>query len=92
MAFFLVLHYIDKQVCKLELLAKWKIYDVFHMSLLEQKTTIKRLVNKVNKLLEPEPEIEVKGNNKYKIEVICNSKVYIKKALRHLLRLYHLIF
>lgn len=29
---------------------------------------------------------------KYKVKVICNSKVYVKKVMRPLLRLYNLIF
>ena len=32
---FRVLHPVKKQVYKLKLLKKWKIYDVFHVSLLE---------------------------------------------------------
>ncbi len=49
---FRVLHAIGKQVYKLELPTKWKIHDVFHVSLLEQDTTKK---GRVDKAL-PEPE------------------------------------
>ena len=38
---FRVLHPIGKQAYKLELLRKWRIHDVFHVSLLEQDTTRK---------------------------------------------------
>ena len=36
---FQVLYPVGKQGYKLKLLKKWKIHDVFHMSLLEQNTT-----------------------------------------------------
>ncbi len=38
---FRVLYIVEKQAYKLELPAKWKIHDVFHVSLLEQDTTRK---------------------------------------------------
>ena len=38
---FQVLHPIKKQAYKLELPKKWKIHNVFHVSLLEQDTTRK---------------------------------------------------
>ncbi len=38
---FRVFHIVGKQVYKLELLTKWKIYDLFYVSLLEQDTTRK---------------------------------------------------
>ncbi len=38
---FRVLHPVGKQVYKLELPKKWRIHDVFHVSLLEQDTTRK---------------------------------------------------
>ena len=43
---FQVLYPVRKQVYKLELSRKWKIYDVFHVSLLEQNTTKKKWVEK----------------------------------------------
>ena len=64
---FQVLHPVWKQAYKLELPKKWKIHDVFHMSLLEQDTTRKGRVNRENK-----EELDA-GNNdsgKYKVEVI----------------------
>ena len=38
---FWVLHPVEKQAYKLELPKRWRIYNVFHMSLLEQDTTRK---------------------------------------------------
>ena len=43
---FQVLHPVGKQVYKLELPRKWRIHDVFHVSLLEQDTTRKGRVDK----------------------------------------------
>ncbi len=42
---FRVLHAVEKQVYKLKLPTKWKIHDVFHVSLLEQDTTRKGRVD-----------------------------------------------
>ena len=42
---FQVLHPVGKQAYKLELPRKWKIHNVFHISLLEQDTTRKGQVN-----------------------------------------------
>ena len=39
---FRVVYFVGKQAYKLELLRKWRIHDVFHMTLLEQDTTRKR--------------------------------------------------
>ncbi len=74
---FRVLHTVGKQVYKLELPTKWKIYDVFHMSLLEQDTTEKGRVD--NKALpEPEKELEFKaeGNKEYEVETIIDTEVF----------------
>ncbi len=49
---FRVLHALGKQAYKLELPTKWKIYNVFHVSLLKQDTTRKGPVDKA--LTEPE--------------------------------------
>ena len=42
---FWVLHPVSKQAYKLELLKKWKIHDIFHVSLLEKDTTKKEQMN-----------------------------------------------
>ena len=44
---FLVLHPVGKQAYRLELPKKWKIYNVFHIFLLEQDTTKKGQVNDI---------------------------------------------
>ncbi len=74
---FRVLHAVEKQTYKLELPTKWKIYDVFYMSLLKQDTTRKGRVD--NKAL-PEPEkqleFEAEGDKEYEVKVIIDSAVY----------------
>ncbi len=73
---FQVFHTVGKQVYKLELPTKWKIYDVFHVSLLEQDTTRRRRVDKTP----PEPEKDLKfeagGSKEYEVEAIIDSAVY----------------
>ena len=65
-----MLHPIDKQAYKLERPKKWKIHNVFHVSLLEQDTTRKERIEKV-------PELNVGDDNKeYKVEAIQDSAVY----------------
>ncbi len=76
---FRVLYAVEKQAYKLELLVKWKIHDVFHVSLLEQDTTRKGRVD--NKALpEPEKEFEARGDKDYEVEAIINSTVYGQQA------------
>ena len=81
---FQVLHYVGKQVYKLELSKKWKIHDVFYMSLLEQDTTRMRQEFSI-------PEFKSSDDKEYKVEAIYDSAVYAKKADRHLPGLYYLI-
>ena len=83
---FQILHSVGKQVYKLELLKKWRLYDVFHISLLEQNTTKKERVKKVLKL--------DGGNNskEYKVEAILDSAVYANESdLGHLPGFYYLV-
>lgn len=55
----------EKQVYKLKLLKKWRIHDVFYISLLKKNITKKRWVDK------DVTEFEVGSNNKdYKVEKI----------------------
>ena len=83
---FWVLHPVDKQAYKLQLPKKWRIYNVFHVSLLGQDTTKKEWVKKVR-------ELDAGDNSKeYKVEAIWNSAVYANKSeLGHLLGLYYLV-
>ena len=74
---FRVLYTVGKQGYKLKLPTKWKIHNVFHVSLLEQNITRRGQVN--NKALpEPKKDIEFEaGNDKeYKIKAIINNIVY----------------
>ena len=78
LGFFRVLHPMGKQIYKLKLPKKWKIHDVFHVSLLEQNTTKKGQVN------DTQLNFEFKaGNNKeYKVDGIQDSTIYAKKSAR----------
>ena len=81
-----MLHLVGKQAYKLELPKKWKIHDVFHVSLLEQDTTRKERVEKV-------PELDAGNNSKeYKIEAIWDSAVYaMELESGHLPGFYYLV-
>ena len=48
------------------------------MSLLEQNITRKK---QVNKLLEIEAKLDIESDKKYKVEEICNCKIYAKEAI-----------
>ncbi len=89
---FWVLHVVEKQVYKLELPTKWKIYDVFHVSLLEQDTTRKGRVDKKT-LPKPEKELEfeAKGNKEYEVKIIINNAVYSQQANDQIPGLYYLV-
>ena len=78
----------DSKAYKLKLLKQWRIHNIFHISLLEQNNTKKRLVDE--KIAE-KLEFEASGNNKeYKIEVICDSTVYTRESkTSYLLGLYY---
>ena len=67
---FQVLHLVEKQVYKLELLKRWRIHDVFHMSLLEQDITKKERVDK------QVTELEAGHSEEYEVETIRDSIVY----------------
>lgn len=62
-------------------MAKWKIYDIFYVSLLKYTIIKKEKVNKINNELEPKQEFKVRNDIKYKIKVIYNNKVYIKEII-----------
>ena len=79
-----MLHSVGKQAYKLEVPKKWKIHDVFHISLLEQDTPKKGREFSV-------PEFEPGNDKEYEMEVIRDSAVYAKKADKHLLGLYYLV-
>ena len=81
---FRVFYPIKKQAYKLELLKKWKIHDVFHVSLLEQDTT-----RKGREFLLPKFELD--NDNEYEVEALRDSAVYAKEANGHFLGLYYLV-
>ena len=83
---FQVLNSDGKQAYKLELPAKWKIYNVFHLSLLEQDTTKKRQINKFLS------KFEMGNDKEYKIKAIQDSTIYVKKEDGYLSELYYLIY
>ncbi len=89
---FRVLYAVGKQVYKLELPTKWKIHDIFHVSLLKQNTTRKGRVD--NKAL-PEPEKELKfearDNKEYKVKAIIDSAVYDQQANDQMPGFYYLV-
>ena len=73
---FWVLYPVGKQAYKLELPEMWKIYIVFYMSLLEQTINRKKQVD------ENVAELKLNGgeSEKYKVEAIWDSAVYIKES------------
>ena len=85
---FQVLYLVKKQANKLELFRKWRIFDVFHVSLLKQDTTKKRREDKSTTKLDANDN----KRGEYKIEAICDSAVYAKKSASHLPGFYHLVF
>lgn len=87
---FQVLHIVRKQVYKLELPTKLKIYDVLYMSLLEQDITRKKRVD--DTLVVPKREFKAGDNKKYEIKVIVNSTVYYQQANNQISDLFILFY
>ena len=87
---FQVLHLVGSQAYKLELPKRWRIHDVFRISLLKQNITRKGWVDE--KTAE-QLEFEAGGNNeKYEVETICNSAFYVRESeAGHLPGLYYLV-
>ena len=81
---FRVLYPVGKQVYKLGLPKKWKIHDVFYVSLLEQDTTRKGREFSM-------PEFKPGNDKEYEVEAIQDSAVYVKKVNKHPLGLYYLV-
>ena len=75
---FRVLRLVGSQAYQLELPKRWRIHDVFRVSLLEQDTTEK---GRVDEKTAEQLEFEAGGNNEeYKVEGICDSTVYVKES------------
>ena len=83
--FFQVLHLVGKQAYKLELPKKWKIHDIFHVSLLERDTTKRGWVNDM------QLEFKADNNKEYEIDGIWDSVVYAKESAGQLPGLYYLV-
>ena len=84
---FQVLHPVGKQAYKFELPKKWRIHDIFHISLLEQDTTKKKQVNDMQLNF----EFEAGNNKEYEVEGIWDSAVYARESAGQLLGLYYLV-
>ena len=82
---FQILHPVDKQAYKFELPKKWKIYNIFHISLLEQDTTKKGQVNTT----QLDFEFEAGNSEEYKVDGIWDNAVYARKSVGQLLGLYY---
>ena len=83
---FQVLHLVEKQAYKLELPKKWRIHDVFYVSLLKQDTTRKKQVEKV-----PELNGGNESSKDYEVEAIWDNRVYVKESGDYLPGLYYLV-
>ena len=84
---FWLLNPVGKEVYKLKLPKRWRIYNVFHISLLEQNIARKEQVDK--KVMEL--EFKISNSNKYKVKEIWESAIYANKAKDYLLGLYYLV-
>lgn len=79
---------VKKQIYTLKLFKKWKIYNVFDMSLLKQNNIKKGWTDYIISKLEFN-----KGSNgkQYTVEKICNNAIYTKKSEGYLLGKYYLV-
>ena len=84
---FWVLHPVGKQAYKLKLPKKWRIHDVFYVSLLEQNTIKKGQMNNT------QLDFEFKAGNgkEYKVDGIQDSVVYARELAGQLPGLYYLV-
>ena len=66
---------------------KWRIHNVFHVSLLEQNTTKKGRVNDMQLNF----EFEAGNNKEYEVDGIRDSAVYARESAGQLPGLYYLV-
>ena len=87
---FRVLHPVGKQAYKLELPKKWRIHDVFHVSLLEQDTTRKGRVDEKDA---SELDAGEDEGGEYEVEAIYDNADYARESEsgHHLPGLYYLV-
>ena len=84
---FRILHLVGKQAYKLELPKKWRIHDVFHVSLLEKDNTRKERIYEVNA-----EELDIDNKREYKVKAIWDSAVYARESKSgYLPGLYYLV-
>ena len=84
---FWVLYLVGKQAYKLKLSKKWRIHNIFHISLLEQDITKKRQVNNMQLNF----EFEASNGEEYEVDGIWDSAVYARESARQLSGLYYLV-
>ena len=84
---FWVLHPVGKQAYMLKLLKKWRIHNVFHVSLLEQDIMKKGQMNET----QLDFKFETGDNKKYEVDGIWDSAVYAKKLVGQVPGLYYLV-
>ena len=82
-----MLYLVSKQAYKLKLPKKWRIHNVFHVSLLEQNTTKKGQMNDT----QLDFKFEAGDNKEYEVDGIRNSAFYARKSARQLPKLYYLV-
>ena len=87
---FRIFYPVGKQAYKLELPRKWRIHDVFHVSLLEQDTTKKGRVDENATELAKLDAGDDEGGE-YKVEAICDSAIYARESAGYLPELYYLV-
>ena len=81
-----MLHPVGKQAYKLELSKKWRIHDVFYVSLLEQDSTKKGWMDNKTELDTGD------DSGEYEVEAIRDSAVYARESeSSHLPGLYYLV-
>ena len=85
---FKVLYLVEKQAYKLELLKRKKIYNIFHVLLLENNSIRKKQVDKAMFKLEFENH---SNDKKHEFQVIYNNAVYASKSKGHLSSFYYLL-
>ena len=82
-----MLHPIGKQAYKLKLIKKWRIHNIFRVSLLEQSPTVKeRVKENLTKL-----EFDASNSEEYEMEAIRDSAVYAKELEGYLPCFYYLV-
>lgn len=74
------LYVADKQIYKIKLPRKQRIYDVYQLLLLKQDIIKKRQVNNNNTMTQL--ELDKKNSKDYKVEAIYNNMVYAKESKR----------